>query len=172
MSPLAKVLAVAGSILALAVAVAAAAPAGAGVAPCERAIIGHGSADWRGESLVAGPVGASRQPLRAMARTPKGLVTKMPLLIEGRAPEKVTVSVPPALRQRVFLYYGSPSSFARDRGDSEIEFELCGDKPRTIWPGGIRVKGDAPVRLDVFTEGRAEPFPLRLGKPRAYEPAS
>ncbi len=153
----------------LAATLALAAP-GAGVAPCERAIIGHGSAAWRTESVVAGPVGVMRPPLRMMSRTPKGLVTKMPLLVEGREPETVTVSVPPALRQRVFLYYGQPSTFARDRGYGEVEFQLCPNKPRTIWPGGIRVRGEAPVRLDVFAAGRAEPYVLRLGRPKLYSP--
>lgn len=106
-----------------------------------------------------------------MSQTKKGLVTKMPVLIEGREPETVTVSVPPSLRKRVFLYFGGASSFAEDRGFAEVEFQLCGNKPRTIWPGGIRVRGQAPVRLEVFTEGRDEPFVLRLGKPKPYEPS-
>jgi hypothetical protein len=157
---------------------ALAAPAEANVAPCNKAIIGHGPADWRSESIVAGPVGVRRQPLRRMSRTENGLVTKMPLLVEGRAPAKVTVSVPPGLRDRVFLYYGRlldndgqpTTSFRNTRGYGETEFQPCDDKPRTIWPGGIRVKGEAPVRLNVFTEGRAEPFVLRLGRPQAYQP--
>ena len=107
-----------------------------------------------------------------MQRTKKGLVAKMPLLVEGREPETVTVSVPAALRGRVFLYYGAPSSFAEDRGFSEVEFQLCANKPRTIWPGGIRIKGEAPVHLDVFVADRAEPYRLRLGKPKVFEPAS
>jgi hypothetical protein len=146
------------------------------VAPCDKAIAGNGSAGWRSESLVAGPVGVRRQPLRGMSRTGDGLVTKMPILIEGRAPATVTVSVPPALRKRVFLLYGNvldrdgnPStSFRNTRGYSETEFELCGNKPRTLWPGAIRVKGEKPVRLLVSAEGAA-PVPLRLGRPRAYE---
>jgi hypothetical protein len=154
----------------MAAALVLSAPSEASVAPCERAMIGHGSADWRSESAAAGPVGVRRHPLRAMMRTSRGLVTKLPMLVEGREPETVTVSVPPSLRQRVFLYYGEPSTFSRDNGFGEIRFELCGNKPRTVWPGGIRVKGEAPVRLNVFAEGRAEPFVLRLGRPQAYEP--
>lgn len=133
-------------------------------------MVGHGEAGWRSESIVAGPVGVRRQPLRMMSQTNKGLVTKMPILVEGREPETVTVSVPQGLRNRVFLYFGGASSFVADRGYGEVEFQLCDNKPRTIWPGGIRVKGEAPVRLEVFTESRAEPFVLRLGKPRAYDP--
>jgi hypothetical protein len=150
----------------------------ANVAPCDKAIIGHGSADWRSESVAAGPVGVRRAPLRQMSLTQNGMVTKMGLLVEGREPETVTVSVPSALRSRVFLYYGEivgrdgkPAfTFNRARGYGETEFQLCGNKPRTIWPGGIRVKGKAPVSLNVFTEDRADPFVLHLGKPKLYEP--
>jgi hypothetical protein len=140
------------------------------VAPCDRAMIGHGPADWRRGSVSAGPVGVIRQPLHSMEQTRRGLVAKMPLLVEGREPETVTVSVPPALRQRVFLYYGAPSTFAADRGYGEIEFQPCANKPRTIWPGGIRIKGRKPVHLLVSVEGRPEPVPLRLGRPQVYRP--
>ncbi|HET6998729.1 MAG TPA: hypothetical protein VFI03_09075 [Solirubrobacterales bacterium] len=147
---------------------AVAAPSESGVAPCDKAMVGDGSADWRGESLVAGPVGVLPRPLRQMSPTKRGLVTKMPMLVEGREPETVTVSVPPTLRKRAFLYFGGDSSFPHDHGYGEIEFQLCGNKPRTIWPGGIRVKGEGPVHLNVFSEGRAEPFVLPLGKPKPY----
>jgi hypothetical protein len=154
------------------------APAGSNVAPCEKAMIGHGPADWRSESVVAGPVGVRRHPLDAMSPTGNGFVAKMPLLVEGRAPATVTVSVPPALRSRVFLYYGrilgrdgQPTTlFTEARGYGETEFQLCDGKPRTIWPGGIRVKGGGPVRLLVRVEGEA-PVPLRLGRPQVYTPA-
>ena len=147
------------------------------VAPCDKAIIGHGSAGWRSESVVAGPVGVRRHPLSSMSQTRNGFVTKMPLLVEGRAPDTVTVSVPPGLRSRVFLYYGTirgrdgkpTTSFADARGYGETEFQLCGNKPRTIWPGGIRVKGTAPVQLLVTVEGAAEPIPLHLGHPRVFQ---
>jgi hypothetical protein len=147
------------------------------VAPCDKAIIGHGPADWRSESVVAGPVGVRQQPLNAMSPTRNGFVTKMPLLIEGRAPETVTVSVPPGLRNRVFLYYGRilgrdgqpTTTFNEARGYGETEFQLCGNKPRTIWPGGIRVKGNKPVHLLVSAEGRPT-VSLPLGRPEAYKP--
>jgi hypothetical protein len=152
----------------------------ANVAPCEKAIAGHGSANWRDESLVAGPVGVMpRQPLRQMSQTGNGLVAKMPLLIEGQAPETVTVSVPAGLRNRVFLLYGNvrdrdgdPStSFRNTRGYGETRLRLCADRPRTIWPGGIRVKGTAPVHLQVQVDGSPGTFVLRLGRPRAYDPS-
>ena len=149
------------------------------VASCEKAMIGHGPADWRSESVVAGPVGVRRHPLDAMSPTRNGFVAKMPLLVEGRAPETVTVRVPPALRSRVFLYYGRilgrdgqpATTFSEAHGYGEIEFRLCGDKPRTIWPGGIRVRGTRPVRLTV-TVADGAPVSLPLGRPQAYAPAS
>jgi hypothetical protein len=152
---------------------AAGAPETANVAPCEKAIIGHGSADWRSSSLAAGPVGVRRHPLSEMFRTGAGLVAKMPMLVEGRAPATVTVSVPEPLRRRVFLLYGNakdrdgnPStSFRNTRGYSETEFQPCSNKPRTIWPGAIRVRGTAPVHLLVRVEGRPRPIRMRLGRP-------
>ncbi len=151
----------------------------ANVAPCEKAMIGHGSADWRSESVVAGPVGVRRGALSQMSRLGKrDLVTKMPILVEGREPETVTVSVPADLRGRVFLYYGSmrdrdgqpTTSFADTRGYDETEFRLCANKPRTVWPGGLRVRGDGAVRLNVSTEGGS--YVLRLGRPKLFQPSS
>lgn len=144
------------------------------VADCRQTMIGHGRADWRGTSVVAGPVGVARNPLSAMSRTRNGqLVAKMPILVAGHSP--VVVSVPPRLRHRVFLYYGRmldreghpTTSFTQARGYGETEFEPCIDRPRTIWPGGIRIKGRSAVHLIVAPEG-AGPVPLRLGRPRVY----
>jgi hypothetical protein len=168
------ILPAAATALALAAGAAVAAPT-ANVATCEKAMIGHGPADWRSESVVAGPVGVRRHPLTQMSPSRNGLTTKMPILVEGRAPETITISVPPALRKRVFLYYGrligrdgKPTTlFTEARGYSETKFQLCGDKPRTVWPGGIRVKGRGPVHLLVEAEGQ-EPLQLPLGRPRVY----
>jgi hypothetical protein len=171
--------ALAGAAVALTISSASAAPPQANVAPCEKAMIGHGVADWREESVVAGPVGVRRGALSQMSRMGKrDLVTKMPILVEGREPETVTVSVPPELRGRVFLYYGSmrdrdgepTTSFANTRGYDETEFQLCGNKPRTIWPGGLRVRGDGPVRLAVSTETGS--YVLHLGRPQVFQPPS
>lgn len=166
----------------LAVGLAALALSGGGatesnLAPCSRVVAGHGSADWRSESVVAGPVGVPRRPLRQMSEVGNGdLVSKMPLLVEGHSP--VTVSVPPRLRSRVHLYYGNvldrhghpTTSIAGAPGYSETEFRPCEDRPRTIWPGGIRIRGRAPVRLLVSSETSAAVIPLRLGRPRVYNP--
>jgi hypothetical protein len=146
------------------------------VAKCDKAIVGHGSADWRHEAVVAGPVGVHSDPLGNMSKTGRGqYLAKMPLLVEGHTP--VTVSVPPALRGRVFLYYGRildregnpTTSFRGARGYDETEFQPCEDRPRTIWPGGIRIKGTRAVHLTVTVAGRVAAT-LHLGRPRAFQP--
>jgi hypothetical protein len=111
-----------------------------------------------------------------MSETKTGqLIAKMPVLTARGAPVKL--SVPAQLRHRVFLYYGrmedrdgNPTTLiGRGRGFSEVVFEPCDDRPRTAWPGGIRVKGRKPVRLSVQVDGD-ESIPLRLGRPTPYAP--
>ncbi|HET7445894.1 MAG TPA: hypothetical protein VFJ57_14685 [Solirubrobacterales bacterium] len=157
--------------MAAASALLAPASALANVAPCEKAVLGHGPPGWRARAIVAGPVGVFKHPLTQMSPTGNGLVAKMPILVEGQTP--VTVRVPPRLHGRVFLYYGNlldrdghPSTgFANTRGEEETKFVPCAGRPRTPWPGGIRVKGTAPVQLTVAVDG-GETFQLRLGRPR------
>jgi hypothetical protein len=142
-------------------------------ATCEKGpvMVGSGSPDWRRTSLDAGPIGVLEHPLSHMSRTANGqLVAKMPALVEGHAP--VTLSVPRRLRNRVFIYYGfhegpdgRRSTGLDGPGFSDVVFKPCTDRPRTVWPGGIRVKGSKPVRLLVQADG-SPPVPLVLGKPR------
>jgi hypothetical protein len=163
------------ALFALVTALLAPAVASANVAPCEKAVLGHGPPNWRQLSVTAGPVGVFKHPLARMQRTGNGLVAKMPLLVEGQAP--VTVSVPPRLRGRVFLYYGTlldrnghPSpGFANARGYEETHFEPCAGRTRTPWPGGIRVKGTKPVQLEIAVEGGGI-YQLHLGRPRVSFP--
>jgi hypothetical protein len=143
-------------------------------APCSKAILGGGHPAWLAEAAFAGPVGVDVASLSHMSRAGRGeLVAKVPLQVAGSAP--VTVSVPPDLRSRVFLYYGriegrdgkpTTSVFAA-RGYGETEFRPCPAKPRTIWPGGMRIKGTGPVSLLVHTGDGAKPLKLNLGRPRA-----
>jgi hypothetical protein len=160
------------AVVVLALEPASGASADKNVASCDNVFIGHGNAAWRGESSAAGPVGLRRWPLRQMSAMKNGdLVTKSPLLVEGN--EAVTVKVPEALRERVFLYYGRGSdgrtiSFAGSNGFSEVEFRPCEDRPRTIWPGGIRVRGAGSVHLVVEAGGKQSV--LKLGRPKVYEP--
>jgi hypothetical protein len=158
----------------LSLAAAAAAPAESNLATCDDAILGEGPDDWRSRGITAGPVSVFKDPLAKMARTRNGLIAKMPMLIHGAAP--VTVSVPPALRGRVFLYYGRvigrdgkpTTSLNSARGYGETRFELCSGRARTPFPGGIRVRGTKPVRLTIRVEGEPGTSTLRLGKPKAY----
>ena len=146
----------------------------ANVAACSpsQTTVGSGSADWRRGSVVAGPVAIARHPLRGMDEAKNGqLYTKMGLLVAGH--QFVVISVPLALRSRVFLYYGRvldnegdpTKSFYGARGYAETEFRPCHDKPRTIWPGGVRVIGHGPVNLLVTIEGRSASASLPLGRP-------
>jgi hypothetical protein len=148
--------------------------AGTQEATCETGpvIAGSGSAEWRRTSLDAGPLGVPEHPLSRMSRTRNGqLVAKMPALVEGQAP--VTLSVPRRLRNRVFIYYGFHEGSDGRRstgldgpGFSEVVFHPCTDRPRTIWPGGIRIRGTRAVRLLVEAEGSTDPVRLMLGKPK------
>jgi len=143
-------------------------------------MIGSGKATWRQESLSAGPLGIRRRPLRDMSpyspQRPNELVTKAPVLIEGH--DTVTLSVPPRLTHRAFLYYGfhqgpngtRSTSFRGFAGSSVVEFQPCADKPRTIWPGGIRVKGRKPAHLNVTVAGQPGSIVLPLGRPTVYAP--
>jgi hypothetical protein len=178
-----KTAAVTGVVIAAVVVLALEPASGAGpesnVADCSKAMLGRGPAGWRGEAAVAGPVAVLKVGLAHMTRSAGGdFVAKLPLSVEGTDP--VTVSVPYRLRERVFLYYGRvigrdgkpTTSFFDARGYGETEFRPCPGKPRTIWPGGLRIRGTAPVRLLVYRDGDAAPLPLRLGRPRAHEPRS
>jgi hypothetical protein len=169
-----------GAIALFAVASAFAGPPEPQVASCDPGpvTIGSGKPTWRQESLSAGPLGIRRQPLRDMTpyrrQEPNVLVTKAPILIEGEG--AVTLSVPPRLTHRVFLYYGfhegpdgkRSTSFYGYPGSSSIEFQPCTDRPRTIWPGGIRIKGRRSVRLNVTVTGQPDQIQLRLGRPTVY----
>lgn len=168
------------AIAVISVSTALGAPPAPQVASCDLGpvMIGSGKPTWRRESLSAGPLGIRRQPLHDMTpyrrAEPGVLVAKAPVLIEGHEP--VTLSVPPRLAQRVFLYYGfhegpdgkRSTSFYGYPGSRSIEFQPCADKPRTIWPGGIRVRGRKPVHLDVTVAGQSDSIPLRLGRPKVY----
>jgi hypothetical protein len=145
------------------------------VANCsDNVLIGSGKPTWRSESNVAGPLGMPKWPLRNMAAMKNGdLVTKAGVLVEGSS--AVTLKVPEALRERVFLYYGPGEgtrsiSFAGSNGFSEVEFQPCEDRPRTIWPGGVRVRGTGSVHLVVEAEGKQTV--LKLGRPKRPEPTT
>jgi hypothetical protein len=100
------------------------------------------------------------------------LYTRMSILVHGH--RFVVVSIPLALRNRVFLYYGqvldnrgqTATSLFRAPGYAETELQPCRHASATVWSGGVRVVGAGPVRLLVTVEGRSGSIPLPLGRPR------
>lgn len=146
----------------------------ASVAGCGRSSSpsGIGAAAWPGSSPAAGALRVPGQPLAQMVEVKAGqFAARMPVLVGGH--DYIVLSVPLALRNRVFLYYGrvadgkgrSLSSFRGVAGYAEVEFQPCRDRSRTAWPGAIRVIGRAPVRLLATIEGQPRSIPLALGSP-------
>jgi hypothetical protein len=130
------------------------------------------TAGWRWSSPRASALGVPGQPLAKIVEVKEGrFAALMPVLVTGH--EYIVLSVPLALRNRVFLYYGRhsgvearPLASVRDTpGYAEIEFQPCRDRPRTVWPGAIRVIGPGPVRLLATVEGQSGSIPLSLGSP-------
>lgn len=138
-----------------------------GVVGCQATIIGQGPKDWRRRSIVAGSVAVNRRPppLSFMQRSPGAtMVTKMGLMIVGH--DAVRVSVLDA-SNRAWLYYGrKASSFAGPVKYKSVVFHPCEDRQRTVYPGGVRVKGHKAVRLNVSPKGEDFTHVLRLGKPK------
>jgi hypothetical protein len=159
------------ALVPLLTATAYAAPGETNVADCEQTA-GGAVPNWRSASDVAGPLGVLDNTLQHASRTHnRQFLAKMPLVVEGN--RTVTLSVPPPLRNRVFLYYGRvigrngqpTTSFSQSAGYSETEFRPC-DRRVSAWPGGMRVRGTGPVHLTVTVEGRPGSIPLRLGRPK------
>jgi hypothetical protein len=173
-----KALALAAALAAIWTTSSTAATPSENVAGCDRQVttIGSGPDNWRKVSELAGPLAVFRDPLRQMSEAGNGqLMTKMPVLVARGVP--VTLSVPDRLQSRVFLYYGlyfrrdgtRSTTFLDSPGFASIEFQPCDAKPRTAWPGGVRIKGRAPVHLNVTVAGSSSPTRLRLGRPRPLD---
>lgn len=145
-------------------------------ADCRQTIIGIGRPGWRKTHIVSGPVAVLKRPLSHINSEANGLTTKMPLLILGH--RSVRISAPRKLRNRVFLYYGiyrdrhgrRTTGFAEAHGHSATEFQPCAQKPRSAFPGGVRIRGRKPVRLRIDVEGESRPHFLNLGRPKLYRP--
>jgi hypothetical protein len=112
------------------------------------------------------------QPLANVVEVKRGqFAARMSVLVSGH--DYTVLSVPLALRNRVFLFYGRAadrsgrplSSLRGVEGFAEVEFQPCRDRPRTVWPGAIRVIGRAPVRLLATIEGQPRSIRLALGSP-------
>lgn len=141
------------------------------VARCRPGVVMTGGVfpDWQEKSIDAGPVGIRKRPLRAVQRQPDGtLVTKMPVLIDGQ--DKVTIAAVAGMKDRVRFFDGAEArSFSEDEGFPRVRFRPCEDRQQTVWPGGIRVKGDGRVRLDY--RGRPETLQNRTrvpGRPKRF----
>ncbi|HEX3363051.1 MAG TPA: hypothetical protein VHS74_18805 [Solirubrobacterales bacterium] len=150
----------------------------ASVAACGRSSSPATVATWRGSSPAAGALRLPAQPLAKMVEVEAGqFAARMPVLVGGR--DYIVLSVPLALRDRVFLYYGRVadragqplSSLRGAAGYAEVEFQPCRDRPRSVWPGAIRVIGRAPVRLLATIEGQPRSVPLALGSPSSKRQA-
>jgi hypothetical protein len=123
---------------------------------------GSAGADWRRRSAHAGPLGLSgsdhgRPNLHEGPFEDDGLFRlKTPTLVEGRRP--VSLSVPPAERRRAgLLTLHSP-----EHGLAKVVIVPCGDRPRTIWAGGLVLRDRRPVRLTVRAAG-GPPRTLLIG---------
>jgi hypothetical protein len=151
----------------------------ASVAACRRSSspTAVGADAWRGSSLAAGALRLPSGPLAKMVEVRGGqFAARMPVLVSGH--DYIVLSVPLALRNRVFLYYGRVADGARPlsslrsvAGYAEIEFQPCRDRSRTVWPGAIRVIGRVPVRLLATIEGRPRSIPLAMGSPSSRREA-
>jgi hypothetical protein len=149
-----------------ALALASAPPLGSGAerVTCKAPhFIGSGKPDWRRESDHAGRLGLSGSRrgggpnLHEEPFEDDGLLRlKTPTLVEGRRP--VVLSVPPAERHRVgILTLHSPK-----HGLAKVVFVPCGDRPRTIWAGGLVLRDRRPLRLTVRAAG-GPPQTIRVG---------
>ncbi|HEY5333547.1 MAG TPA: hypothetical protein VIJ21_08375 [Solirubrobacterales bacterium] len=125
-----------------------------------------------GSPPAAGALRLPGRPLANVVEVKTGqFAARMPVLVSGH--DYIVLSVPLELRKRVFLYYGRvadragrPLGLLRSVASyAEVEFQPCRDRPRTIWPGAIRVIGRAPVRLLATIEGQPRSIPLALGSP-------
>lgn len=92
------------------------------------------------------------------------MVTKMMLMVIGRQPVRVSI---PDGSDRAWLYYGrKASAFAGSTSYRSVVLHPCRNKKRTVFPGGIRVKGGQPVRLLVSPLGKDAARVLPLGRPK------
>jgi hypothetical protein len=148
---------------------------GSAVASCEQAAAGNGARDWRANATAVGRVGffgegrdfrtAQKQPiadypaLRKRGISAPILVTKVPVIVEGREP--VTVAIAPADRARAGLVAGIPFG----RGPfAEIRFVPCAHQVRTGWPAGWVLRSHDPVTV-LIHESNAPGSQLVVGRP-------
>jgi pimeloyl-ACP methyl ester carboxylesterase len=132
------------------------------VARCGQAIIGAGRPNYKKQSTLAGPVGlfGGGRNLSRAQKIGTAFVTKIPLIVEGHG--AVVVRVPATEKGRVGLIYGPVNSArAVDQAATQVTFEPCRDKPRTVWPGGLALADRKPITLEVVAGGSVKK--LRVG---------
>jgi hypothetical protein len=130
--------------------------------------MGSGPLNWRKQSIVAGPVGVleSPSPLSFMSSDGRpGKVTKMPILVEGHKPVRVSTSTRDTGRVRLY-FSRSARQFSSSAGYTSVLFEPCPDRRSTPFPGGVRITGSAPVTLIVERPDGSGKWRLPLGAPR------
>lgn len=148
---------------------------GGRTANCKSAVVGAGDARWRQRSTWVGRFGvygsgrdfrtAQKQSLAGFSglqeRHVHGpiLVTKTPLVVEGKTP--VTVAIAPRDRSRAGLVAGVPFG---DGPYAEIRLVPCRDQPRTGWAAGwvLRDQGQVTVSVRPVNEPESQ---LVVGRP-------
>jgi hypothetical protein len=134
---------------------------GSVTAGCSSAMVGAGSNDWRPHATALGRFGVygSGRDFRTAQKTRVSLfrglqqrqvsgpilLTKTPLLVEGKNP--VEVSIAPNDRARAGLVV-PPFGF-RGGPYAEVRFVPCRDQPRTWWPAGWALRNPDPVTVVV-----------------------
>jgi hypothetical protein len=134
---------------------------GSVVARCKHAALGPGQ-PWRSIATSSGRLGfvgpgrafrtaekIARASIRASHPLPASgpiLVTKVPVVVEGRKP--IEVSVAPADRTRA----GMVLAIRKGGPYAEVRFVPCGDQTRTWWPGGWMLRDREPVRVLIEDE--------------------
>ena len=145
-------------------------PIGVGehVARCPQAMLGNMRIQRRRYS-VAGRMALLESPDALKFARPAGgqlaprfrdvLLTKIPATVLGTEP--VTLSVPPLIRHRAGLLYGSLNGYQHPF--SEVTFVPCPGRVGTSWPGGLALLAPEPVTLRVLTAGGDRRWWLRVG---------
>jgi hypothetical protein len=162
-------------------AAAAAEPEPETVRPCKTAVYGDLRRGWPKRAVVAGPLALLPYP----ERRPKHFVPDAELKVMAvvRAGARVTLAVPEAERQRMYLLYddSAPAPHRLSDGTSSVRFRACSRSGKYPGPGGYpgretQFNGGFFVRdahcaaIEVWTEGRTTPIrrwlPFGVHRPR------
>jgi len=110
--------------------------------------IGEGADDWRRNSYWFGPFGMSHN-LAAGNREDDGLLrAKVPMIVEGH--QSVLLTVPKQERDRVAL-----EIVGAKQPVSTLSLRPCAAKRRTLWAGGLVLRDQRPIHLNVRIRSRS-----------------